>query len=174
MPLFLLLVVLPPDFVPSTVAYTVSVVGILLAELLRIWAVGYAGSVTRTRGDKVPALVHAGPYRFIRNPLYVANITMYTLAGVAFGFVYLSIAIFIYSCIQYYFIVGYEEGLLENTFGTSYERYREKVPAWFGITRAIESSEHQFDWQRSLRSERSTFLSMAAMSVVFLIKKATA
>ena len=48
------------------------------SEGVRLWAVGYAGSVTRTRGVSVPRLVRDGPYRFTRNPLYLSNLVMYT------------------------------------------------------------------------------------------------
>src|SRR4051812_23747039 len=77
-PLFLLLAVLPPNSVVSWPAFSALCVGIAVAEALRLYAVGFAGSATRTRGDGVPELVHAGPYRHVRNPLYVANIAMYT------------------------------------------------------------------------------------------------
>jgi len=85
LPLFFLLVLLPAQFHPMGLELVAVLVGIFLAEAIRVWAVGYAGSATRTRGDNVPSLVHAGPYTHVRNPLYVANILMYTLAGVLFG-----------------------------------------------------------------------------------------
>jgi len=170
LPLFLLMLVLPPDFTPSSLTWGMSVLGIFIAEGIRLWAVGYAGSATRTRGENVPVLIHAGPYRYVRNPLYIANIMLYTLAGVAFGFIYLSIAIFIYSCIQYTFIVRYEESILTQIFKGSYERFKRTVPRWFGAKPSIESSDHPFDFNRALRSERSTFYSLSAMGVLFMLK----
>lgn len=89
-PLLILIIVLPADFGWLGLGYLWIVAGLLMAEGLRIWAVGIVGSVTRTRGDDIPKLVHAGPYRLVRNPLYVANIALYTLTGILFGFIGLS------------------------------------------------------------------------------------
>src|SRR5579864_5873220 len=56
----------------------------LAGEALRCWAVGYSG--VTTRGDVVtaPELVTAGPYAYVRNPLYVGNFL--TAAGFATAF----------------------------------------------------------------------------------------
>ncbi|NBX75681.1 MAG: isoprenylcysteine carboxylmethyltransferase family protein [Proteobacteria bacterium] len=172
-PLFLLLVVLTPNFTPSLLQTSVAVLGIFLSEALRIWSVGYAGSATRTRGDSVPQLVHAGPYRYVRNPLYVANIVMYTCAGVIFGFSGLSILIFLFSAVEYIFIVAFEEETLVMTFGAAYENFCEKVPRWFpSFTPMIESTGQTFSLERALRSERSTFISLSMMALLLILKKA--
>lgn len=170
LPWLFLVLVLPPNFPPSLLTFSLAAAVIIAAELIRMWAVGYAGSATRTRCSGVPDLIHAGPYRFIRNPLYVANILMYVSAGVAFGFSYLAIAIGIYSCVQYSFIVRYEENLLTGVFGQRYEKYRAQVPRWFAVCRSIESSAHSFDLKRALRSERSTLCSLLAMALLFVAK----
>lgn len=170
-PLFLMLFLLPADFICSNLQYGLLVAGVVLAEGLRLWAVGYAGSTTRTRGDTVQQLVHAGPYRYVRNPLYIANIVMYTLCGVIFGFRLLSLFIFVYSSVEYFFIVSFEEQILSKTFGQSYLEYMRSVPRWVPALRpACSSSEHHFSFLQALKSEKSTFYSMGAMVIGFLIK----
>ena len=130
LPFFLLLIVSPPNVVwPPAIASGWAAL-VLLSEAVRIWAVGFAGSSTRTRGDKVPDLVHVGPYLILRNPLYLANIGLYTFCGLLFGFTYLSVAFFFYSCIQYAFIIRYEEEVLNTTFGEKYQLYSKSVPRW--------------------------------------------
>jgi protein-S-isoprenylcysteine O-methyltransferase Ste14 len=172
-PLFLMLFLLPADFICSSVQYSLLVLGVALAEGLRIWAVGHAGSNTRTRGDTVQQLVHAGPYCHVRNPLYIANIAMYTLCGVIFGFGLLSLFIFIYSIVEYYFIVSFEEQILSKTFGESYVQYTQTVPRWIpSFKPRCASSGHSFDLWRALKSEKSTFYSMTAMALGFFIKAA--
>lgn len=170
-PLFLLMFFLPPSFRPNGIEMTLAVLGVLLAEVLRIISVGYAGSATRTRGDTVPKLVHSGPYRFVRNPLYVANIMMYTCAGLVFGFSGLTVLIFLVSALEYIFIVAFEEETLSHLFGAAYENYCTKVPRWIPAwTPQIESTEQEFSLQRALRSERSTFLSLAMMAILYIVK----
>lgn len=171
LPFLLLMLILPPDLHWSGAGYLLPLAGVGLAECLRLWAVGYAGSATRTRGDTVSDFVHAGPYRYVRNPLYVANILLYTSCCVAFGFLYLSLALFIYSCVQYTFIVAFEEEILSRTFGAPYENFRAKVPRWLvSPVPCIESTRHRFEASRAFRSERSTLFALAAMTAVLVVK----
>ncbi len=56
---------------------------ICIGELLRFWAVSVAGGETRTtriphgRGD----LVTDGPFAYLRNPMYVGNLIIYSGVG---------------------------------------------------------------------------------------------
>lgn len=171
LPFFILMVVLPPDFSWPGCAWIGVVLGILAAEFLRIWTVGYAGSSTRTRGDHVPDLVHAGPFRWVRNPLYLANIALYTLTALLFREGCLSLALLIYSFIQYSFIIAFEEELLERTFGSRYLAYKGAVPRW--IPRSppgIAATPQKFDLKKALRSERSTLLVMFVLLGVLLVR----
>lgn len=164
-------VVLTPDFKWTGFGWVWLVVLAVVLELFRVWAVGYAGGATRTRGDTIPALIHSGPFRFVRNPLYIANIGLYTLTGVLFGFTYLSVLIFCYASVQYMFIVSYEESQLTKTFGPMYSAYFKAVPRWFpSLSPRIRSSAHRFDLKTALRSERSTFYVILALVAVYFLK----
>lgn len=172
LPLFVLMVALPPDFILQGLAFALVLLGVFATEGLRLWAVGFAGSATRTRGDQVPVLVHAGPFRFVRNPLYIANTLMYTLAGVLFGFGYLSALVFLFSIVQYTFIVAFEEDTLVRTFGKPYEDYCLKVPRWIpALSPKYSSSAHTFSFPRALKSEKSTLFSMLLMAGLFAAKQ---
>ena len=170
-PLFALMVVLTPDVLWTAPAMALIILGIALAQCIRIWAVGYAGSATRTRGNTVPQLVHAGPFRLVRNPLYVANILLYSLCSLLFGFYWLTAFTFVFSCVEYTFIVRFEEDTLRHSFGAPYQKYCDSVWRWWvsPIPR-IGSSDHVFELKRALRSERSTLYSVTAMAVIFAVK----
>src|ERR1700694_5338388 len=55
-----------------------------LGEAVRCWAVGYSGVTTRGDHVEAPALITAGPYAHVRNPLYVGNFI--TALGFAIAF----------------------------------------------------------------------------------------
>ena len=93
-----------------------------------MWAVSYAGGVTRTRNVGAPQLCTSGPYAFVRNPLYVGNMMMYLgivfIAGAAN--VYLMAATTVgFFLIQYSLIISLEEETLKGLFGNSYEEYND-------------------------------------------------
>lgn len=160
-----MILLLPPQFEPSALSSFVVVATILLAEALRLWAVGYAGGRTRTRGETVAQLVHAGPFRHVRNPLYFANIMLYVGCAVLFGFRDLAVLMFAYFLIQYSFIVAFEERVLSHSFGEAYSQYFEKVSRWLPrLIPTIASTSQEFDLRGALRSERRTLLAMVVLA----------
>ena len=69
---------------PNPVTLVAGFVLTLMGESLRFWGVAYAGSLTRVTGSVgAPEVVTAGPYAYLRNPLYVGNIFMYCGVGIA-------------------------------------------------------------------------------------------
>jgi protein-S-isoprenylcysteine O-methyltransferase Ste14 len=169
LPLLALLLTVGPDFGLTVPVLGAAFLCILGAESLRLWAVSYAGSATRTRSDDVPRLVTAGPYRFTRNPLYMANIVLYVSFFVLFGHFYLTLFAAAYFVFQYSFIIAYEEVILEATFDTRYVSYRNSVPRWLWNKRGYGPSNADVhpDFPAAIRSERSTFMALAAMSVLW-------
>ena len=65
---------------------------------------------------------------------------------------------------QYYWIVRYEESLLNQKFGEEYSRYKEQVPAW--IPKALPRIS-ELSWPDSfsyaLISEKRTLTAIGAM-----------
>ena len=81
--------------------------------------------------DPPRRLVVAGPYRLVRNPMYLG--AGLALAGAALF--YGSWALLGYSVafafVMYLFVVAYEEPTLRATFGASYVEYCERVRRWW-------------------------------------------
>ncbi len=171
LPFLALFILLPREVVWPQSLILAFLALVIAGESLRLWAVGYAGSVTRTRGDKVPELVHAGPYRWVRNPLYIGNFFLYVGCGFLFGFFSLSLAFGAYTVLQYFLITEYEESLLAATFGPSYQRYRSLVPRWVpGLGPQIESTLQEFNLLRAFKSEKSTLIALAGIAILWFLK----
>ena len=146
-------------------------------EVVRMWAVGYSG--VTTRGDTVtaPALVTAGPYAYVRNPLYVGNFL--TAAGFALAFTGKNCAtarlVLVGGSLAamlgvYAVIVPHEEGYLRTTFGAEFDDYCERVPR---VVPALEPSEPQrgsYDPDVIAKAETRTWLTFGAMLGVLALK----
>ena len=90
----------------------------------------FIGKGTPAPFDPPRKLVIRGPYRFVRNPMYIG--AGMTLAGAALF--YESLPIFIYTCLfflaTHLFVVLYEEPTLRRTFGDEYKAYFGRVSRW--------------------------------------------
>jgi protein-S-isoprenylcysteine O-methyltransferase Ste14 len=90
------------------------------------------------RADGTPAppaptahLVVVGPYRFVRNPMYIAVAAIVLGQALLFGswgvLLYLALVLIAVAS----FVRFYEEPTLENTYGEEYLEYRRNVRAWW-------------------------------------------
>jgi protein-S-isoprenylcysteine O-methyltransferase Ste14 len=96
-----------------------------------------------TCGEGTPApfdpprkFVAAGPYRYVRNPMYVGAFIV--LLG--FGLVERSPAILLFTLpwllLAHLFVILYEEPHLRSTFGETYDEYCRAVRRWLPRARA--------------------------------------
>lgn len=112
------------------------ILGLLVATLgtvLLLWCVldfALIGQGTPAPFDPPRRLITQGPYRFVRNPMYIGAATL--LGGAAIF--YQSRPLLIYECgfliICHLFVVIYEEPALARKFGQDYEVYRHHVKRW--------------------------------------------
>src|ERR1043166_5469826 len=109
---------------------------VAVGTVIALWCVltfVFIGKGTPAPFDPPRKLVIRGPYRFVRNPMYIG--AGMTLAGAALF--YESLSIFIYTClfflITHLFVVLYEERTLRRTFADDYEEYCRRVRRWWPI-----------------------------------------
>tara|TARA_B100000686_G_C16477296_1_gene805255 strand:+ start:175 stop:753 length:579 start_codon:yes stop_codon:yes gene_type:complete len=103
---------------------------LFLGEAIRMWSVSYAGGETRTTKVGAPSLCTAGPYGFVRNPIYVGNMLMYLGIVIVAGSPNLALMCITTSAffiIQYSLIISLEEEKLSELFGEEYGVYRKNV-----------------------------------------------
>lgn len=145
---------------------------VMIGELVRFWGVAYAGSLTRVTGNVgAPEIIVAGPFSYVRNPLYIGNILIYTGVGIMSNalFPWLLLLAVVWFVFQYYQIILLEEEFLEKEFGELYLEFEHDVPRLIPrlspYVNPIQSIQHP-DWEQALRSERRT---LQAIGIVFLI-----
>jgi protein-S-isoprenylcysteine O-methyltransferase Ste14 len=106
---------------------------LLAGTALMLWC--WYDFVTRGRGTPAPydaprQLVVSGPFRVVRNPMYVAGVTI--LIGMAIvygapGLVLYALAFWVFTAT---FVLIYEQPTLKRKFGQEYLDYCARVPAW--------------------------------------------
>jgi protein-S-isoprenylcysteine O-methyltransferase Ste14 len=91
----------------------------------------FVGKGTPAPFDPPRRLVARGPYRFVRNPMYLG--AAFALSGAA-GF-YQSLPLLGYAglflLVTWLFVVLYEEPVLRQTFDGDYEEYCRQVGRWW-------------------------------------------
>ena len=91
--------------------------------------------VSTGRGTPAPLdppceLVAAGPYRRVRNPMYVGVLAVVAAEAIFFRSVTLAVYGGLLLLAFHLFVVLYEEPHLRRRFGKSYEQYLAAVPRW--------------------------------------------
>ena len=122
----------PLPFVPGTLAVPIG------ASLVVVAIVLFAHSVAkfRTAGTPVPArkpttvIVRAGPYRFSRNPIYLAFSVFQLGIAISVNSVWLLVTLVGAVGLIHYIVIPKEEQYLERKFGVDYLDYKASVRRW--------------------------------------------
>lgn len=139
-----------------------------VAAVLRVWGTAYLGAGTVQHGEmKAGAVLADGPFRYVRNPLYlgswfmtVAMAFLMPVSGAAFAMVL--VAAFLMRL-----ILG-EETFLSGELGESYRAYKSAVPRLVPRLRGgLKAAGHKPHWLRAAAAEINpigVFLIMAVLS----------
>jgi protein-S-isoprenylcysteine O-methyltransferase Ste14 len=122
----------PLPFVPGTLAVPLGASLIVVAIAL------FAYSVAKFRGAGTPiparkpttVIVRTGPYRFSRNPIYLA-FSLFQL-GIAIGINSLWLLVTLVGAVGliHFVVIPREEQYLERRFGAQYSDYKNSVRRW--------------------------------------------
>ena len=88
------------------------------------------GKGTLSPIDPTKKLVIRGMYRYSRNPMYLAMLTMLLGETILLRSFNLGVYMFIIAIAFYLFVVFHEEPGLQSEFGYEYKAYRERVRRW--------------------------------------------
>ena len=110
--------------------------GVLAAAGAAMLVECFARFAIEGRGTPAPiaptkGLVVSGLYRYVRNPMYVAVLTIIMGQALLFGSVRLLGYAGIVWLLVHTFVVLYEEPTLRRRFGNSYDIYRADVRRWW-------------------------------------------
>ena len=162
---------------PSAFGIAVGLPLAFLGEALRCWAVGYSGATTRSDRVEAPKLVTAGPYAYVRNPLYLGNFMTaagFTLAFTGknsfFGRAALAFAALGTLAGVYSMIIPHEEQFLQSEFGEEFTAYCERVPPIVPLSEPAEVGSGDYDPAVLLSSESKTFVTFGAMLAMLALK----
>ncbi|MCS7242889.1 MAG: isoprenylcysteine carboxylmethyltransferase family protein [Candidatus Caldatribacterium sp.] len=154
---------------PTVPLFRLGLLLVILGECLRLWACGY---IKTYRGpmEEVRELTTAGPYAYLRNPLYLAN------GCIGLGIVFLSgllvlvplfLGVFIF---LYGSIIRAEEAFLAKRFGAVYEEYASAVPRFVPRLVPYPKRKGTFSLQVLLKRETATLGTLVFVVLLFYLR----
>ncbi|MFN3995811.1 MAG: methyltransferase family protein [bacterium] len=150
---------------------------IIAGAALRATCLGYLGVKSRDEVPNIANLITAGPYRFTRNPVYIANIlialgfTIFALGGynIIINIIASIVVVLIYFSFYNFFVIPAEEEFLTQKFGEEYIEYKNSVPRWLINFKKIPT-KGRFRILPVLRTEYWTWLIIISIYSILLIK----
>ena len=106
---------------------------LLLGVGLYLWCAGeftFVGKGTPAPIDAPKYLVTQGPYQWVRNPMYIAVLSVVIGEAILFRSFLLAGYALLVAVVVHMFVVFVEEPSLRSQFGESYETYLRTVPRW--------------------------------------------
>lgn len=134
---------------------------IVFGEILRMWAAGHL--------QKEKILTTGGPYRWIRNPLYLGSFL------IALGFYlimdsrWILLVILVYFGLFYYPVVRYEEKILDEKFPDEYPPYADAIPAFYPTIRMWPHPTTHFSFQQMVKNKEYNAILGILMAYAYLI-----
>jgi protein-S-isoprenylcysteine O-methyltransferase Ste14 len=100
---------------------------------LALWCIvtfAVVGKGTPAPFDPPRKLVVRGPYRYVRNPMYIGAALALCGAAILYRSIPLLGYLFLFLIATHAFVVWYEEPTLARLFGDDYRAYRARVWRW--------------------------------------------
>jgi len=129
---FVLEVVWPLPFIPRDFATPLGIGSIVIAVLLFFYSVArFRAACTPVPGNRpTTAIVRTGPYRFSRNPIYVAFSLLQLGVAAWTNSLWLIASLIAAIALMTVLVIPREERYLERTFGAEYLAYKASVRRW--------------------------------------------
>ena len=153
----------------------IGVILVVTGELLRLNGVRYAGGETRTLKVGAATLCSSGPFAYLRNPLYLGNVTIYAgmvlIAGGEFVWILLPTTLTFFF-LEYGLIISLEEETLRKKFNEEYGEYLSMVPRliprvtpWKGGSETVPMTI-----KKTLRTEKRTLQIIGGFILLLILR----
>jgi len=114
--------------------------GLVIAGFaLVVWCLGtfaFVGKGTAAPFDPPRRLVVVGPYRFVRNPIYIGAVIAMLGAAMVLWSWWLVLYALVVLVVTHLLVILYEEPHLRRVFGQPYEEYLRTVQRWIPTWRS--------------------------------------
>jgi protein-S-isoprenylcysteine O-methyltransferase Ste14 len=110
---------------------------LILGILLNVWAnytLLYLGKISLSAREPMQTpsnLVVDDPFRYGRNPIYLAGLMMLLGLVIAWSSLAVLLGLIVVYIVFRYIFIKREEIILEEAFGTAYLEYKQCVSRWF-------------------------------------------
>lgn len=112
----------------SQLVTSLAIALVTLGALLRVWGTAYIGAATvKSAAMHAPAVIAAGPYRHLRNPLYLGSFLVAAAVSILMppsGAIFFMVA----TAVQFQRLIFGEEHFLASQQGEAYAAYKARVP----------------------------------------------
>ncbi len=125
---------------PQIAGLIIGAAGALIA-LSCVCAFAFIGKGTPAPFDPPRCLVVRGPYRLVRNPMYIG--AALAVAGTALFYQSVQLLAFVagFLLVTHLFVMLYEEPTLRRTFGPEYQSYCQRVHRWWPSAQALRLAQ---------------------------------
>ena len=119
-------------FLPNGVAPIGGLIVVVAALALFVWAFRTmrAGGASVPTNEATDVIVQAGPYKFSRNPIYLAMVLLLIGVGVWANTLWLAAMAVVDATLLSWGVISREEAYLRRKFGAEYSAYTERVRRW--------------------------------------------
>jgi len=144
-----------------------------IAMVLRVWGTAWLGTAKVLHGQmKAGAVMADGPYRYVRNPLYIGSWFMFAAMAFVMPTTGAAFAMILLTAFLFRLILG-EEAFLAGQLGQPYQDYLRAVPRLIPRLRVklwpngIQPTGRKPQWLRAILSEVNpigVFITLAFLS----------
>lgn len=120
----------PESFDGMHFAGTVAALSGAAVFLQCTWILAVRGQGTPLFFDPPRKFTRRGPYKWVRNPMYLAFFAVVAGEGLFFRSWHIGVYFIFLVCALHLLVVLHEENALRFRFGAMYEDYRRDVPRW--------------------------------------------